>query len=373
MWRQSASDLALSPNQSILISIKRVRVAALLSGLTALDAPLPRHEPTSFLEDPVTDTAALDAAQDSSPDPGGERPVRRYAFAPAVRTRQPARIALGGPKGALLTRTALHLATALGERTALIDTRRGQSAAYADQFAFDTVSITSFSAETLVELMAQCTEAGYPTVVIDDISAFWSGPGGILDQVDIAALRGNSSSSGWRAVRPKQRLLADVVSDYPGHVISIVRAKTEIVIETDDTGRVAPRTVALKWDQREHFEQECSLTASMDPLGTLVVTSAPTDELHGIVFSDPGAEFAAAVKAVFDQGQDPQPTDELIAWAVDRAFDPYATFDELGQVMQRVREAHLEGRALFAPDGKAHLLGQLLLNRGTELAPRNSR
>ncbi|MFH0246348.1 AAA family ATPase [Streptomyces sp. HK10] len=310
----------------------------------------------------MTDTITHPQPEASAPQPS---PTDRFRFTAAVRQQRPARILLDGPPGAGTTYTSLALATSIGNRVAVIDAQRGRVNTYADKFTFDTCPPLSYcSPDTLVTLLAHCAAQGYDTVVISPLSAFWSGPGGVLEQVDRAAKRGSSGSwSGWREVRPVERHMLDALLGYPGHVIATVRDKLEYVAEPDENGRVTRRIIGLAPVGRDGMEYDWDIVATMDHSHTLVVVKAPTDDLSGRVEPNPGARFATDIKTWLDEGEPVQPPYDL----ADEALQPSLTFEELGDLMHRVRLRQAEGHPLLLPSGKGTTLGAYITQRGNEL------
>lgn len=311
----------------------------------------------------MTDAATLTEAEDRTAPPHAPSQPR-FSVAPAVRRQQLGRIAIGGPSGSGLTMTSLEIASALGGPIALVDTKRGHASLYADRYEFQTLQVSRFSPESLVDILAHCANWGMPTVIVDTVSAWWSGQSGVLDQVDSASGRG---TSGWTKVRPRERRMLDALLAYPGHVIVTVRVKTDVVAEADDSGRHHPRVVGLKWEQRDGFEYEWGLTATMDLTQTLVVTSAADPDLIGLVEQHPGADFAERVRTWLETGDpvDP-PIDAFVRWAQQQAVDATASFDQLRAVVQAVRDRNAEGTPFLRPDGKAALLGEVLDERGQQ-------
>ncbi|MFI0742494.1 AAA family ATPase [Streptomyces sp. NPDC021100] len=303
------------------------------------------------------------------PQPGASAahliPNPRYQFAPAVRQQRKARIVLDGPPGSGTTYTSLALATAIGTRVAVVDTQRGKSGLYAQTFTFDACPpLTYFSPETLVTALAHCADQGYDTVVIATLSSFWSGPGGVLEQVALAAKRGpGGTKGGWDETRPRERRMLDALFGYPGHVIVTVRDKLDYVCEPDDTGRQARRIIGLGPIWRDGLEYEFDIVATMDHSHTLVVVKAPTPDLCGAVRPEPGALFAAEIKEWLDTGEPAPAADDLVT----EARQPSLTFEELGDLMHRVRLRQAEGHPLLLPDGNGTTLGAYIMQRGNDL------
>jgi hypothetical protein len=290
--------------------------------------------------------------------------VNQFTFTTATKERAKARIALIGPTGSGKTYTALVTATGLGGRIALVDTEHGSAAKYADEFAFDTLPLTTFEPPALVEALAVAAHDGYDVVIVDSLSHFWSGSGGMLEQVDNAAKRvaGGNTFAGWREARPLERAMIDALLAYPGHLIATMRTKTEYVVEADERGRKVPRKVGLKPEQREGIEYEFDIVGDLDHDNTLVISKSRAKPLSGLVIRKPDAAFAEAVLEWLNAGKPtPSASDYLTT-----ATAPHATYEELRGLYEEVRRHNLLAAAVLDPAGGSTTLGELIVRRGTE-------
>jgi energy-coupling factor transporter ATP-binding protein EcfA2 len=285
-------------------------------------------------------------------------------FSHASKEQAKARIALTGPSGSGKTYTALAVGTGLGKRVAVIDTERGSAAKYADRFDFDTVQLVTFEPGALVEALAVGADAGYDVMIVDSFSHFWSGAGGMLEQVDNAAKRAGTGGTfaGWREARPMERAMFDALLAYPGHVIVTMRAKTEYVVETDERGRKVPRKVGLKPDQRDGIEYEFDIVGDLDHEHTLMLSKSRAAPLSGLVVRKPDAQFAQAVLDWLDAGV-PAPT---VPDYVTAATAPDATYEQLRALYDEVARRHWLDAAVLGPDGRTTKLGDLIVHHGTE-------
>lgn len=281
------------------------------------------------------------------------RPLHpQFPFAPAVNTQILGRIALTGPSGSGKSFTALELASALGSSTAVIEAVHAHVSKYAGRFEFDTCPpLTYCSPEVLVTALAECAARGYETVIVDPYTLFWSGHGGVLEQVDDASKRGSGGNkSGWAEVRPRERRMWDALFAYPGHVIVTLRSKTDYHLEADEQGRHAMRRFGGRPEHRDGAEYEFNFVGAMDSDNTLVVVKALSPDLSGAVVAQPGSEFAARVRDWLEEGEPvtPQvPVTELIA----QARHPEATYAGLGQLRDTVRRRCLEDVLMADDDG----------------------
>ncbi|GAA3077130.1 ATP-binding protein [Streptosporangium carneum] len=289
--------------------------------------------------------------------------MNHFTFTTATKEQAKARIALIGPTGSGKTYTALLAATGLGGRIALVDTEHGSAAKYADEFAFDTLPLTVFRPTTLVDVLAVAAHDGYDVMIVDSLSHFWSGAGGMLEQVDDAAKRvgAGGSFAGWKEARPQERAMIDALLAYPGHLIVTMRTKTEYVVEADERGRKVPRKVGLKPEQREGIEYEFDIVGDLDQENTLVISKSRAKPLSGMVFHKPGLEFAEAVLGWLEAGKPARSVHDYVTAAM--ASD--ATPDGLRGLYEQARRHNLLGAAVLDSDGETHTLGELIVRHGT--------
>jgi hypothetical protein len=291
-----------------------------------------------------------------------------FTFEPATKEESKARVALTGPSGSGKTYTALALATNLGEKVAVVDTERGSASKYSDLFSFNRLNLQSFEPTTLVQALAAAAHQGHDVVVVDSLTHFWSGTGGMLEQVDSATRRshsGNSFGSGWKEARPQERAMIDALVAYPGHVIVTMRSKTDYVIEEDHRGKKVPRKVGLKPEQREGIEYEFDVVGDMDLENTLVVTKSRAPSISGRIIPKPGADLAQEIAEWLTDGK-PAPPDAL--HYRDLLLDQYATVDDVATAGMDIRKRGLFGAQVINEHGDAEALGEMARRRWSELS-----
>lgn len=291
-----------------------------------------------------------------------------FTFTPATKEEAKARIALTGPSGAGKTYTGLTLATTLGDKVAVVDTERGSASKYADEFTFSRLNLQTFEPVTLCQALASASAAEFDVVMVDSLTHFWSGTGGMLEQVDSAAKRGYGGNSfgGWKEARPMERAMIDALVSYPGHVIVTMRSKTDYVIEEDQRGKKVPRKVGLKPEQRDGIEYEFDIVGDLDHENTLIITKSRARPISGQVIPKPGAEFAEQIAAWLGTGK---PAVDARAYR-DAALEPNITFEELGILIKEVRGRGLAGAAVMDGHGDITTLGDLIIRLGRAAAPR---
>ena len=152
---------------------------------------------------------------------------------PAVRTFQPALIALWGGSSSGKTYSALRLARGLvgpHGKIGVIDTENRRGLFYADQVggAWDHLDLQPpFTPERYTEAFRAFEYAGgYNCVIIDSASHVWEGEGGVMDQASNSKSRGLAK---W--AKPKQSLkkMVNVLLRSPCHVIFCMRSKMGVM------------------------------------------------------------------------------------------------------------------------------------------------
>lgn len=234
-------------------------------------------------------------------------------FAPAVRERHHARVAVEGPKGAGKSRLALQWARILAgdNPIAAIDTEHRRLAAYAPgpgEQVSENPNMPPwdfwhhgwagpFDPVALVRKAEAAADAVGPSgvVLIDSLTPFWSGRGGIQDIVD-------SSPSGWKVGSPVHRDMLDSLSRLPCHLIVTIRSKTEYAIEEKDVGgRVVPtmRRIGGAPDQRLGIDFEFEVIVTVDPDHRFSVTASSCPDNLTLASAEPG--YSGDVAQVYAQ------------------------------------------------------------------------
>lgn len=261
----------------------------------------------------------------------------KIEFTPAVRRQTKARIALCGPSGSGKTYTALTFAHVLAPGSvALIDTEKESADGYEGLNDWHWVSFkpVTYEPDVLVDALAAAGAAGIGCVVIDSLSHFWMGTGGMLEQVDNSAKRSRSGNSfaGWKEMRPAERRMIEALTGYPGHLIVTMRTKTEWVIQENERGKKEPRRIGTKPEQREGIEYEFSVVADMDLDNVLTISKTRVPTLRRGVFSEPGPDVAQKILDWLSEGGEALP--DRGAWLREAlaAGPGHATLDACGDV-----------------------------------------
>lgn len=228
----------------------------------------------------------------------------------AVRPALPARAVFSGPPGAGKTRTALIVATVLAEGgdILLIDTEQESALTYADDFTFTHLPWRPpFDPK---ELAATITDAGnqYAVIVVDSLSHFWRGEGGVLD------IAGGKFSN-WKDARPAHETMVQALLDCTAHFIGCARSKVEHVQEKDPhTGKQVVRKLGMAVIQDDSLEYELNVACELDMDHSFVVSKSRTVAVPvGRVFKPEQAEQFAETYRDWLKGGEPPAPGEFVA------------------------------------------------------------
>ncbi|MGI2905390.1 AAA family ATPase [Tolypothrix sp. VBCCA 56010] len=232
-------------------------------------------------------------------------------FTKATKSAAKLRMSIDGISGSGKTYTALAVGSALakaaGGRLCVVDTENNSASKYADIFDFDGLNMRGpFDPRKLIEVMKAAERENYGALVIDSLSHFWAGPGGVLEIVDNAAARSNSKNSfaAWREGTPVQNKLIEAIVQCQMHLICCMRSKAEYVTEKDErTGKVAPRKVGLAPVQRDQMEYEFDVVGSMNEQHQMVITKSRCPALDRAVIHLPGEYLATTLLGWLSDGE----------------------------------------------------------------------
>jgi hypothetical protein len=222
-------------------------------------------------------------------------------FTKAQKQQLKARVAFVGPTGSGKTWTALEWATTLvgvGGRIAVVDTENSSASYYADRYTFDVCPMAEpYEPHRLTQVIRGAADEGYDAIVIDSLSHFWEGEGGVLDIADAAGQRaGGNSFAGWKTATPQLRNLIDVLRSVDMHVIVTMRSKMEWVLEKDErTGKTSPKKVGMAPVMRQGVEYEFTAVIDMDLDHRGAVTKSRCSEIADVIMQPHRANETAAI------------------------------------------------------------------------------
>jgi len=206
-------------------------------------------------------------------------------------------------RGAGKTRTALIIAEVLadGGKVLVIDTEKESALTYADDFEFEHLRwMPPFEPR---ELARTLIEAGgtYDVVIVDSMSHFWTGDGGVLDIAD-------GKYTGWKDARPAQADLVDGVLACDAHVILCVRSKVAHE-QAQEGGKWVVRKLGMAPITDAELEYEINVACTMETDHSLAVSKSRTTAVpvgrtfkagHAAEFAEVYRDWLAAGEPVAD-------------------------------------------------------------------------
>ena len=213
-------------------------------------------------------------------------------FQKAQKQQLKARVAFVGPTGSGKTWTALEWARTLvgpDGRIAVVDTENNSAAYYSDRFDFDVCPVGEpYEPHRLTTIIREAAKEGYDAVVVDSLSHFWEGEGGVLDIADNAGQRsgGGNSFAGWKVATPQLRNLIDVLRSVDMHVIVTMRSKMEWVLDqVERNGRTVsvPRKVGMAPVMRQGVDYEFTVVIDMNLEHEGAVTKSRCSDIADVI------------------------------------------------------------------------------------------
>lgn len=180
-------------------------------------------------------------------------------FRKASRANAKLRVALLGGHDSGKTLSALRMARGLVGPEASIGIVETEAAGdqatrsefYADRYDFATSPIAPpFRPETGIQRIEEAGRAGIAALIIDSLSDFWVGVGGLLADAKGSKQRSFFNGDG----KERQTRLMDAIARYPGHVFATIRLGERYVVEDGERGGApSSRRVTLSPAQSADF------------------------------------------------------------------------------------------------------------------------
>lgn len=217
-------------------------------------------------------------------------------FRKAQRQQAKLRIGISAPSGFGKTKSSLLLAFGLcenWEKIAVIDTENYSADLYSHLGPYNVVSLDEpFSPEAFIKAIELCEGEGMEVIIVDSISAEWSGTGGCLEIKD--AMGG--AYQDWKHVTPRHNALMAKIRRSTAHIITTTRRKADYVVQLNDKGKHAPKKLGLKEDQRENYEYELDVNFVIEDELHQCTASKDRTELYDakvpfVITSDTGREL----------------------------------------------------------------------------------
>lgn len=219
-------------------------------------------------------------------------------FQKATRKKNKLRLAIAGPSGVGKTYTSLTVGKHFG-KIAYIDTEHRSASRYAGLVAdFDVLEFEPpFHPDRLIYAINEAEKAGYDVVIVDSLSHFWAGQGGILEIVDEVAAknRARGNYNNFTAWKDGTKIFNDMVEKIIRcqiHIICCMRSKAEYLQTEDSKGKKKIEKVGTAPIQRDGLEYEFDLVLDMDVHHNAVISKSRVLPPLPDVMRAPGDELA---------------------------------------------------------------------------------
>lgn len=263
-------------------------------------------------------------------------------FSTPTKSQKRLRMALIGASGSGKTYSALSIASHLGEQVAVIDTERGSSALYCDEFDFQICNLVNPSPENYITAIKAAAE--FDVLVIDSFSHAW------YELLNMAGQRFEN----WAKVRPLERSLINAILDHPGHVLITMRTKTEYVVEMVEnrSGKMSnqPRKVGTIPIQSKDVEYEFDISGNLSSDHVLTIDKTRCPALDRMEFPNPGQELADILTAWLTDGAPLPETGDSKVLRVMSAKPEVMTKIQLSQIIAKEFGEHIKSPRYLASE-----------------------
>ena len=128
----------------------------------------------------------------------------------------------------------------------------------------------------LPPLFEEAKKLGVQVMIVDSVTHFWGGQGGLLDIHE----KNGGQFKDWQKTNATQKILLDLLTDNPDmHVIATSRTKQDIAMEPGDDGKMTVKKKGLKAEVRDGWEYEFAISLSVDHYSHEVIVMKDNSEL----------------------------------------------------------------------------------------------
>lgn len=170
-------------------------------------------------------------------------------FRPGVRENVALLLGLAGGTGSGKSFSAMRLAKGIsGDKPfAVIDSENRRALHYADQFKFDHAELHApFRPDVYADAIAAADAAGYPVIVVDQMSYEHAGEGGLLDwqEDELQRMAGDDykkreacKMASWIKPKRAHKQMMQQLLQVKAHLILCFRAESKIEMVKDEQGK----------------------------------------------------------------------------------------------------------------------------------------
>jgi len=259
-----------------------------------------------------------------------------FTFRPGVRENVGLLIGLVGSSGSGKTFSAMRLASGIsgGKPFAVIDTEARRALHYADRFKFDHGELRApFRPDAYAEAIKAADAAGYPVIVVDNMSHEHYGEGGLLEwhdeQLDEFVKRAMSRSQGqaewqlrevhgqraWIEPKMSHKRMVQRLLQVRAHLILCFRAEEKTKIAKDKRGKTQITNAGWQpiTEKNLPYELTCSLLMTDEKPGHPTPMKLQEQHKHLFPSSEAISEESGRLIAEWASGGTPAGIAEVIA------------------------------------------------------------
>lgn len=235
-------------------------------------------------------------------------------LAEATKEQSKLRLAISGPSGSGKTYSMISILQAMGcERVIVIDTEHGSAAKYSNSFPHRFKVIdnkfwqSNYDPRRLIAVLKELAPHA-DGIVVDSLTHFWMGPGGMLSLVDDFAKKAQQrggkydSFGAWKQVDPIYNDLVQTILALPCHFAAGLRAKADYEDQVGSDGKKKKVKVGLASQMREGFEYEFDVEGMMDMDHNFIVGKTRCSEIDGKIFPKPAENIGVPLLAWLTDG-----------------------------------------------------------------------
>jgi KaiC/GvpD/RAD55 family RecA-like ATPase len=222
-------------------------------------------------------------------------------FRKADRKKARAKISVIGASGSGKTYSSILIAMGLGNRVAMIDTEQGSGELYSHLGDYQYMRINApYTPNKLIDAIKEAEKEGYDVLIIDSLSPFWSGEGGLLEIKSSIEKRGKNSFAAWAEVTPLYNRVMETIITSDLHVVATMRTKTEYMVE-NAPDRFKVTKIGTAPVLRDGAEYEFTIVFTLDPTHTASVSKDRTGIFDNMIFV-PSKKTGEQIRSWLDSG-----------------------------------------------------------------------
>jgi hypothetical protein len=280
-----------------------------------------------------------------------------FQFRPGVRENVGLLIGLIGPSGGGKTYTAMELAAGIsgGKPFAVIDTEARRALHYADRFRFDHGDLKApFRPDSYVDAIVAADKAGYPVIIVDNVSHVWYGDGGLLEwqEEEHKRLGGNDKTKMLAWVKPKMahKKMVQKLLQVRAHLILCFRAEEKTKMLKNDKGKLVPTNIGWQPICEKNLPYELTASLLLVPENPGVPIPIKLQEQHRALFPPDHQITRKSGDAIRDWAKGGEPATFAEVNELIKAADTIEALKQIGVELTRKRlspEDTIAARGVF--------------------------